>query len=201
MKRLILAGLMLAVCGGGFSSAQEASDSPTQEELMARAIELATPGDEHKMLEKLCGVWDFEATMWMQPGAEPVVYPGQSEAKLVLGGRFLYGEFTTEAGELSGEGIYIMGFDRWREEFTYVGFDSWGTYYLTAAGAYDSVTNSITLYGEDDDPVTGYAQQYDFVVTFVSDDSWRFEVIYYDEAHTMGAEEFKMVEVNYTRAK
>ncbi len=201
MKRLFAAALMLAFCLGGVLSAQETPDSPTQEEFMARAMDLATPGLEHKMLEKLCGVWDFEVTMWETPGSEAVVYPGKSEMKMVLGGRFLYGEFATEAGELSGEGIYIMGFDRYHEEFTYVGFDSWGTYFLTAGGTYDSVTNSITMYGEDDDPVMEVTQEYEFVVTFVSDDSWRFEVIYYDEAHTMGADEFKMVEVNYTRAK
>jgi hypothetical protein len=57
------------------------------------------------------------------------------------------------------------------------------------------------MYGEDNDPVMGYVQKYDFVITFSSDDSWKFEVIFYDEAHTQGAEQFKMVEVNYTRAE
>ena len=70
-----------------------------------------------------------------------------------------------------------------------------------AAGTYDEETKSITMYGEDVDPVMGHTQKYDFVVTFTSDDSWTFEVIFYDEAHTQGADQFKMVEVTYTRAE
>ncbi|UCG61252.1 MAG: TonB family protein [Candidatus Zixiibacteriota bacterium] len=201
MKILILTAVTLVFCLGQLSIAQETPDSLTQGELMAKYMELAQPGEEHKMLEKLTGDWDFEAKMWATPGAEMAVYPGKAEGKMVLGGRFLYGEFTTEAGEMSGEGIFIIGFDRRYEVFTYVGFDTWGTYWASASGTYDSTTNSITLDGEDDDPVMGITQEYDFVITFISDDSWKFEIIYYDEAHTQGAEEFKMGEVVYTRAE
>ena len=100
MRRLISTAVIVAFCLGQSLSAQEKADTPTQEELMAKYIELAAPGEEHKLLEKLAGAWDFEATMWVTPGAEAAVYPGKAEGKMVLGGRFLYGEFTTEADRL-----------------------------------------------------------------------------------------------------
>ena len=85
MRALFLTTAMIAVVQWAAQAprAQEKSDSTTQDELMARAMELAQPGDEHKLLEKLAGVWDFEATQWPSPGAEASTYPGQADAKMV----------------------------------------------------------------------------------------------------------------------
>ncbi len=180
---------------------QEMADSTAQQELMERSMMLAQPSDEHKLLQKLAGEWDYTTTMWPQPGVEPMEFIGKSSGKMILGGRFLQGEFTLEAGEMSAAGLFIMGFDRRHEEYTYVGFDSWGTYWISAAGKFDEESSSITMYGEYDDPVLGYTQQYDLVVTFTSDDTWTFEVIYYDDFHTQGADGFRMAKVEYRRAE
>lgn len=196
---VVFATLVFCVSQG--ARAEEKQDSAAQNEMMAKSMELAQPGEEHKLLERLAGEWNLETTMWMSPGADPMILPGKSSAKMVLGGRFLYGEFTSDADQMEGGGLFIIGFDRRHEKFTYIGFDTWGTYSVSAEGTFDEETKSITMYGEDDDPVMGHTQKYDFVISFPSDDTWRFEVIFLDEVHTQGAGPFKMVEVNYIRAE
>lgn len=181
--------------------AEEKQDSTTQKKMMAKAMKLAQPGEEHKLLEKLVGEWNAETKMWMSPGADPMILPGKSSVKMVLDGRFLYGEYSIDSDQMKGEGLFVTGFDRRHEIFTYIGFDTWGTYSVSASGTYDEKTKSITMYGEDDDPVMGYTQKYNLVFSFNSDGTWKFEVIFLDKVHTQGADQFKMVEVNYIRAE
>lgn len=181
--------------------AEEKQDSTTQDKMMAKAMKLAQPGEEHKILEKLAGEWNVETKMWMNPGADPMILPGKSSAKMVLDGRFLYSEYSIDTDQMKGEGFFVTGFDRRHEMFTYIGFDTWGTYSVSASGTYDEKTKSITMYGEDDDPVMGHTQKYNLVISFNSDDTWKFEVIFLDKVHTQGADQFKMVEVNYIRAE
>ncbi len=164
----VLFVFLIAIQGIG---AREMPDSAAQQEMMARAMELAQPGDEHRLLEQLTGEWNHKTNMWMTADAEPLAFPGTASAKMVLDGRFLSGKFTTEAEEMSGAGLYIMGYDRRHEKFTYVGFDTWGTYSLSASSTYDEATNSITMYGEDADPILSHTQKYDFVVQFESEDT------------------------------
>jgi hypothetical protein len=181
--------------------AEEKQDSTIQDEKMAKAMELAQSGEEHKLLEKLAGEWNAETKMWMSPGADPMILPGKCGARMVLGGRFLYGEYSIDTEQLKGEGLFVMGFDRRYDKFTYLHFDTWGTYSVSASGTYDEETHSITMYGEDFDPVMGHTQKYNFVIYFNFDDTWKFELFSLDEVHTQGAEPFKMVEVNYLRAE
>ena len=191
--------IILGGCQG--VNAQEREDTTSQDEMTAMAMELARPGEEHKLLEKLAGEWDAETKMWMTPGADAMILPGRFSAKMVLGGRFLHGEYSIDTGQLTGEGLFVMGFDRRSEKFTYIHFDTWGTYWISATGTYDEDTRSITMYGEDLDPVTGNTQKYNFAFHFNADDQWQFELFSLDEAYTQGAEPFKMVEVNYTRTE
>ena len=53
--------------------------------------------------------------------------------------------------------------------------------------------------GEDYDAAMDQTQIYDFVLTPLTRDSYRLEVIFKDEMHTKGGEPFKMVEVLYSK--
>lgn len=202
MKNSILLCLVCAVVLAFVASAQEHGGA--DKEQMAKAMEamkLAQPGPEHEMLAKLAGKWTTETRMWMAPGSEAASFSGECEAEMILGGRFLELEFTAGEGHMATEGVSIIGFDRRHKRFTQVGFDTWGTYYVSASGTYDEEANKITMSGTDEDPVMGHTQVYDFVVSFLDDDTWTYEVIFHDEAHTQGKGPHRMVEVNYTRAK
>ncbi|MEE9553631.1 MAG: DUF1579 family protein [candidate division Zixibacteria bacterium] len=208
MRNLMISKLLSVVVIIGFIfcvfpnvRAEEKQDSTAQDEIMAKAMELAQPGEEHKLLERLTGEWNAETKMWMSPGADPMILPGKAGLKMILDGRFLYGEYSITSDQMKGDGLFVTGFDRRHEKFTYIGFDTWGTYSVSASGTYDEETKSITMYGEDVDPIMGHTQKYNLVFTFNSDDTWKFEVIFLDKVHTQGGDQFKMVEVNYIRAE
>jgi hypothetical protein len=191
----------LLVLGVSPALAQEMPDSAAQAERMARTMELMQPGDEHKLLEKMAGTWYMAITIWMEPGSEPLTQKGTTKNKMILGGRFLLTESTSGEGFMSGQSLGIMGFDRRFGHYTSVGYDTYGTYYVTAAGTYDAETKTLTLSGEDYDPVMQGTQVYDFVTRFVSDDQYIASIIFKDEWHTRGGDPFKMVEITYTRAE
>jgi len=178
---------------------QEAPDSAMQADRLAQAMELAQPGPEHERLAALVGTWKMETKLWMVPGTEPMTQSGKIESTMILGGRFLMSEAESGEGFMATESVGLMGFDRRSGEYTTVGFDTWGTYYVTGAGAWDEDRGAIVLSGEDYDAATDHTKIYDFVLTPLSPDTYRFEVIFKDDMHTQGGEPFKMVEVLYTK--
>ncbi len=182
-------------------TAQVEMDSAKQAEMMALFQQLNTPGEEHKRLEGLVGNWDMEVKIWSQPGAEPTVFKGKSTNKMILGGRFLESRSTSGEGEMYTEALTIIGYDMRHKKYTSVGYDTWGTYYVMAAGEYDDKTKSIVMSGEDYDPIMKFTQKWDFVLKFIDNDKYVWEIIFKDEWHTQGKGPFKMVEITSTRAK
>jgi hypothetical protein len=185
-------------------SAQEMPDSlemQKQQEMMAEYMQLAQPGEEHQFLAKYAGNWDMEVKFWMTPDTEPMVSAGTGEATMILGGRFLWLETQTGQGMSAMESLWILGFDRRYKEFTAVGMDTFGTYYITAQGTMDRETNVLTLSGTDDDPIAGFTQVYDFVFRFENDDKYVIEMIFKNKEMTGGADSFKMGEITFTRQK
>lgn len=178
--------------------AQQPNDEQRRE-LVARMVGLNTPGEEHALLSSMEGRWHQTVRIWSSPGAEPSQHEGTSENRMILGGRFLESRTEGGRGAMPVEGLTIMGFDKRYERFTVVGFDTWGTYYITAAGGYDPETRTITMMGEDDDPVLGHTQLYDIVIRLIDEDSFVSEIIFKDEAHTKGGDPFRMVEVTFRR--
>ncbi len=180
---------------------QEKVDTTKQEDLMAEYQELAQPSDEHKLLESLVGKWEQTTKFWQKPGGEPIAGPGTTVNKMILGGRFLVSEWENSEGEMQGEGLYILGFDRRSNRYTFVGFDTWGTYYLTAEGTWDEAAKTLTFRVEDKDPVRGFTQKYDYIIHLVDDDNYVIEVVFKNKELTEGLPEFKMVESTFTRVK
>jgi hypothetical protein len=63
IRNYILVTLVLSI---GVSIGQELA-----QEKINKMMELAKPGPEHKMLEKMVGSWEQTVKLWMTPGAEP----------------------------------------------------------------------------------------------------------------------------------
>jgi hypothetical protein len=181
--------------------AQETLDPKEMQERAAKAIQLAGPGDEHKILEKMAGTWDQEIKYFMQPGQPPMIAKGSCTNTMVLGGRFLMTESKGGEPPMVVESLTFMGFDRRHMKYTMVGMDTMGTYYITAAGIYDDSTKSIVMSGEDEDPVMGHTQEYDIVTRFDGDDKYIQEIIFTDEMHTRGGDPVKLLEVVHTRVE
>ncbi len=201
-SRLFLASALVALLL--LAAPGQAQQEPTPEELqalVARVMKLGKPGPEHARLARMAGTFDVENKIWPTPGAEPETAHGTMESEMVLGGRFLLLRSTIEGGMFAAEGLTIIGFDRRHEEYTLIGMDTTGTYWVAGQGPADADGTSATLSGTDDDPVIGHTQEYDFVLHFVDDDTIVTDIVFKDSVHTQGGPPFRMVQSTARRRK
>lgn len=162
--------------------------------LAQRHMMSASPGPEHERLAAMEGAWDIEVKMWPQRGAEPMTMHGTVEARMILGGRFLLWTSDVSDVDQMGEQMSILGFDRRSGDYTLIGLDTSGTYWVTARGPANASGDEAVLSGEDYDAIFEGTQLYDFVLRWPDDDTFRTEIIFKDEIHTGGGPPFKMVE-------
>ena len=108
--------------------------------------DLSKPGPEHKNLSTYVGSWNTR----LQMGKD--TYVGNSTTKMIVGNRFLQVNFSVSNETNSIEGIFMIGFDRRNNAYQVLGMDSFGTYFVTAAGP-KSEEYTAKTYGKDDDPV------------------------------------------------
>jgi len=173
-------------------SAQELS-----EEQMKEMYELMQPGDEHNLLMQFEGKWTVEYSYRMAMDQEPITSPGESNLEMILGGRFLRWNST---GELMGqfvESLTFIGFDRRFKKFTAYGFDTMGTYAVSAEGSIDPDTNIITFEGTNYEPAFDKEAKFQFKFDTSDKDKIDFSVLFETPD---GSEFFPIMQITGVRA-
>ena len=165
-------------------AAQEQPDSAQ----MARVMELARPGPEHRRLVALAGDWEVTFD------AMGTSFTATAENRLIMGGRFLASTVTGTAMGMPMEALTILGFDRGPGVYTAVGFDTFGTFYVTGAGPWIETEQRAVLAGSYDDPVTGHAHDYEFIWTVHGPDRFTWDIVFLD-----GAKRQTVMEGEYRR--
>jgi hypothetical protein len=181
------------------AAAQQGPVNEEQRRIMEAMMAAMQPGPEHERLARLAGSWDLEITMWSGPGGPSQTMKATAENRMILGNRFLESRTTGGAPPMVIEALSIVGFDRRFKRYTTVGFDTWGTYYVTGAGTMQD--SLVTMHGTDDDPIAGHTQVYDILLRFVDDDTYVTGVTFTDSVHTKGKGPFKAVEIVHRRRK
>ena len=102
--------------------------------MMAKMMELATPGPEHKELAKMAGTWENAYKYRMGPDAPWMEFKGTSESKTLLGGRYIMESLHFEMMGMPMEGLQILGFDKMKGEYTSIWADSMSTWCVTSRG-------------------------------------------------------------------
>ena len=178
---------------------QQVSDEERLRKMAEQEQSVIGPVQEHKLLAGMTGKWDKDIKFWPAPGAAPMSMKGACDNKLILGGRFLKSEDIGTGSPI--ETLQIMGFDRRVGKYTFVGYDNFGTYYVTAQGAFDKDKNLLALQGEEQDPGQNRSQKYDIVFHFVSPTKYVSEVVFKMESPGGGHSEFKVAEITYTKSQ
>jgi len=205
-KMLMLSGvvvLALAILLVGDSVAQEkkkaAKKMPSQEEMMKRWQEAMTPGAPHKSLESLVGTWDAEVKTWMAgPTGDPMVSKAVSQVKPVLGGRYIMEEVTGDMMNQPFSGVGYTGYDNFNKK--YVGFwiDNMGTGMMTLEGSLDKGGTVFTMWGKEDDVMTGEkGKKVKYVTRIVDNDTHVYEMY---NVTTYGDKK-PIMQITYTRKK
>ena len=94
--------------------------------MMEMYQKLATPGEPHKLFATLAGSWTTTTKEWMEPGKPPTESTGTAEMKMLLDGRFLQQEFTSQMMGQPFSGIGIDGYDNLRKRYVTTWIDTMG---------------------------------------------------------------------------
>jgi len=172
----------------------EAAAPPADADMMARMMELATPGDAHAELTRMAGQWDVHYRMRWTPDAEWMETTGQAEMKSLLGGRYMLESVKFEMMGTPMEGMNLMGYDKMKGEYTSLWADSMSTWWVTSRGK-EQKDGSIDFRGTMVD-VAG-ERPFRMVVRHESDDLIRGEM--YDTIPPHG--EIKVMEMTSKRRK
>jgi len=190
---------LLALC---WLAAPASAQTPPTPDEMRKMLEAMKPIAEHQELAALAGSWTQDVTYSM--GGPAMKTTGTVTNRMILGGRFLVSEGTAnnpagaDFGGPTVETMTIYGFDRRTQDFTIVGLDTMGTYYVTAAGK-KTDGRTVVMTGETVEDIAGkkHLQKYDMVLRFVDTDTYVSEIIF----KFPGQPDQTIVSVTYRRVK
>jgi hypothetical protein len=174
----------------------EEKSKPDLQAMMEVYGKLATPGEPHRMLAKLTGIWTTKTTAWMDPEQPPMEGTGACEQMMLLDGRYLQQEYTGEMMGSPFHGINLIGYDNHTKKYvsTWIDTMSTGIYYFE--GTADETGRTITQECTYDDPVKG-PTLWRSVTRIVDDNTLEYEMYLTPK----GGKEEKMMEMTATRKR
>lgn len=183
----------------GVSSTSLAQEQPEMSEQaiaeMNAWMELAKPGEHHEHLAPFVGKWTSEIKMWMEPGTEPMTESAESEARFILGGRYIEWVHLGSFGGMPFEARQLDAYNNADQRYETTWADNFGTLILSYTGECENDGKVRTLHSEFSDPLgSGATVSQRAVYTWQDEDHWTYE-----SYMTMGGVEFQNMEILYTR--
>lgn len=183
------------------ASSPAAGSMPGPEE-MAQMMELAKPGENHKLLAELVGNWNYTVKMWMAPGAPPMTSKGTATRKALMDGRYfelnVSGVFkmpdaSGKLADMNFKGSSIEGYDNVKKKFVNTWIDNMGTGIMVSEGTYDPATKTFTYMSEVEMPPGNKTPVREEVKVI---DKNHHVLSWYENR---GGQEVKTMEIDYTR--
>lgn len=202
LVNMFVLSLFVAVAATGFAEdavpTAQTEMTPEQKEIQARMMEYTTVNEHHEALKTLEGSWNTKVKFWMDPAGAPEESEGKSEAKMIMGGRFLEQTFSGTAMGQPFEGRGIYGYDNMRNEYTGLWFDNMATGIMVSNAQYDADKKTFAEEGSMSCPITNETHRtYRAVTTLIDADHYTYETYMKDK----DGNEFKSMEITYTRAQ
>ncbi len=182
---------------GSTVQAAEAEVPAADPAAMQKMQALMSPGEAHKALEAFTGKWTYTGKFWMTPDSEAQEMTGTAVNEMIYGGRFLKQEFEGPWMGQTFNGLGFTGYDNIKGEYISIWIDSMATGIMTAAGDYNPDRKKLSLSGENSCPLTGEKDRKgrsDWTVTDADHNT------YASYSYTPEGQEYKVMEINYTRA-
>jgi Protein of unknown function (DUF1579) len=186
--------------------AKPADAKPDDAQMMAMMMDLAKPGENHKILEESVGSWTYTTKFWMSPDTNtpPMESSGTAVTKPIMGGRYFQTDHKGKMQmpgadgkmtEMEFHGMQIDGFDNVKKKFVSSWVDNMGTGIMLSEGTYDPATKTIT-YTSEEEPMPGMKMKVRELVKLTDKDHHTFE--FYEDR---GGTEVKTMEITSIRAK
>ncbi|MEO5754676.1 MAG: DUF1579 domain-containing protein [Chthoniobacterales bacterium] len=187
--------------------AKESSGAPDMNDpaMMAKMMELAKTGENHKLLGELAGTWSYTVKMWMgDPSASPMESKGTAVRKPIMDGRYYIMDATGKMEmpgadgkpqEMTFLGKSVEGYDNVKQKFVSTWMDNMGTGIMMAEGSYDPATKTFT-YNSEVEMMPGMVTKVRETLKIVDKDHHLFEWF-----ENRDGKDVKTMEINYTRQK
>ena len=159
-----------------FIAAAFTGTTTSQTDDMKKWMDYMTPGDMQKMLQRGVGTHKMKTTMWMTPGAEPMVSEATAVGEMILGGRYLSTKISGDMMGMPFEGISVEGYDNAVKLFMTTWVDNMGTGIMYMTGKWDEAAKQVQFTGRMVDPIKGDWCDVRQVVTYNSDGSFMMEM-------------------------
>lgn len=158
LRFLTVIALSGALCVSALAADDKKADKqPSEADMMASMMEMAKPGENHKLLQEGAGTWSYTVKFWMSPDAPPMESSGTSVGRSVFDGRYLVTDHTGKMqmpgadGKMMDaefKGMGTEGYDNAKKKFVASWIDNMGTGLMYMEGTYDSATKTLTYLGE-----------------------------------------------------
>jgi hypothetical protein len=184
--------------------AKPADAKPDDAQMMSMMMDLAKPGENHKILEESVGSWTYTTKFWMSPDTNtpPMESSGTAVTKSIMGGRYFQSDHTGKMQmpgadgkmmDIEFHGMEIAGYDNVKKKFVSSWVDNMGTGIMLSEGTYDPATKTIT-YTSEYEAMPGMKTKTRELVKLTDKDHHTFE---FYEDH--GGTEVKTMEMTSTR--
>lgn len=188
-------GVAAVVVGAAGQDQKGTAPSPNDQKAMMDAMtKYATPGQPHKQLAAMSGVWTARVKDLSAPGT-PQESDGTATFSMVLGGRYQELKYT---GMMMGQrfsGLGYTAYDNAAKKYINVWMDSGGTGMSRLEGEADASGKVIKMSGNMVDPISGKTIPIRTVLTIQNNDHMLYEMM----ASGPGGHEATIVEIAYTR--
>ena len=193
LKCFIAVLMSVAVSLSSFSQDKAAPKKEEKPPGEAEMMELAKPGENHKLLAEGVGNWTYTLKWWMDPSAAPSESSGIAVTKEVLGGRYFISEHTGKMMDMEFKGIATEGYDNVKKKFVSSWVDNMSTGIMLSEGTYDAASKTFT-YRTEYEMMPGMKTKIRETIKITDQDHRTFE--FYENR---GGTEVKTMEINYTR--
>lgn len=183
---------------GGEKRAQEPAPAGPAPGEMKAWMESIVPGEPHRKLAAQAGDFTVKGRTWMDPEARPMEMNGTASIRMILGGRYQVQEFQGDTMGMPFEGTGIAGYDNVSKEYFSLWVDNMRTGIIHYRGKGDD-KGLVTMTCDMDDPMNPTAKcKCRQVMKFTDGDDFSVETWVKRAKHP---EEFKAIEMSYTRKK
>jgi hypothetical protein len=180
--------------------------TPSQADMTKQMIENSKLNENHKVLAQTAGDWNYTVKFWMNPdpSAKPQESKGTAIRKMIMGGRYLTGEYNGQMQmpgldgkmkDVAFKGTGMEAYDNLKKKFVATWADNMGTGIMMMEGSYDPATKSFTYTGEEE-MMPGMKSQIREVIKLTDKDHMQLE--WYEN---QGGSEKKTMEIAYSRKK
>ena len=195
LTQLALTSLCVVLTVSLAMAKDKKAETPMDPQAMMEVYKkLATPGEPHKQFASLAGSWTTKTKEWMEPDKPPMESAGACDFKMLLDGRFLQQEFTSEMMGQPYSGVGISAYDNLRKRYVIAWIDTMGTGIFLMEGTASADGKTITLKGQHDEPGARH-MTHRAVWKIVDGNTQMFDM--YGTHHR--GKEMKMMEITYTR--